>query len=179
MEKLTKENENLIGKLLFIVALYILFAKPLWDKFQIMLGNKDSPIKKEIEEEALNVVNVKPIKASPFGKDYWRQFYADANSPLNGRERLRGDLYDPAKSKAAQLKKCFGFFSDDDTNFITVFGTIKSKAELSLVCWFLESDLKKPALTFFRTGLDTLPNNGMGETTIKKIISASKKLPNK
>ena len=167
---MTKENENLTGKLLFFIAVYLLFAKPIMNFIKEKLGMKDTQETKDTEQEALD-------NSSPFKPDFWRRYMYQAPTAAKGRKPVSVNMVNRLNKIHKDLKACFGYLSDNDEGAFAQIGLIRTQSECSYLAAQFAQVEKKDLLEFLRTGTDILPNNGLDDKSISKIIARIKKLP--
>lgn len=175
---MTKENQNILGKALGGLVIYVLFARPLLNLIKEKLGVKDTPEKKQIDAIAQD-------PKSFFSVDFWRDYlYQDGATP-NGRKRVDLPTFKRLQDVQQKIFNAMGVFYDDEAAIFGALSNVKTQAELSYTCFLFWSEHKETIvnmrsdnlLTYLREGKNVLPENGLNETDILKIINAATKLP--
>ncbi len=105
---------------------------------------------------------------SPFKPTYWQQFTSFANGAITE---------DTAKSYCAAIQDAFGIFSDDYNKILSVFSSLKSKAQVSFVAWEFNKQYNEDLLSFLTNGGGILPWDGLSSAHMTTIINLVHALP--
>lgn len=153
-----------------IFAFYYFIILPAKKSLTDTLGLTDSADTLNVQKESIK-------KLSGFNVDFWRNNFYLPPAPINGRKKISGVFQIACFDYVKDLKKNFGFLSDNENGAISFFGRFKSKSELSFFSMIFEQQMKQPLLNFLRKGTNLLPENGLSDKDVNKIISYVNKLP--
>lgn len=167
--KISEKSQDLIIKVIVIILLYVIFAKPIFNKLGITKSNADRIRDREIEKED-----------SPFKMSYWKKYFK-SNPPVSGGGNRTVSTAEEKRLKgvAFNIYTAFGLLTDDEAKVVGAFYSLKTKSAVSMVAlYFYQLTKGKDLLTYLGKGQDTLPQNGLSDDDLSIIINYVNKLPN-
>lgn len=168
--KINDKSQTYIVLAIIIFAFYYLVIKPASKGITDVIGITDSADTKAVEKEVQNI-------KSPFSESLWRNYFYKAPATPNGRQKLSGVFQLAAPKMVRDLKKCFGILSDNEKAVFVFFARFKTQCEISFFAACFNEIMKKDLLSFLREGFNALPQNGISDANVNKIIKAANKLP--
>lgn len=166
--KLSQRNEDLLFKIALFGAGYLLFAKPILDALGITKSGTD----KNIDYQSSS-------PDSPFNSNFWQRYmyYQDSMQP-KGRKLVTSSIVERINTAIKGLVNGFGYFSDNEDEIIGAVKLMRSKAEISLLSWYLYIKFKRDLLRYLQEGRGVLPQNGLSDNDMKIVLNYVNKLPN-
>ena len=168
--KINDKSQSYIVLAVIIFAFYYLIIKPAKKGVTDILGITDSEDKKEVEREINN-------KNGPFTKELWHDYFYMPPAPANNRKKISGVLQLSMPKMIIELHKKFGILSDNEKGVFTFFAKFKTQCEVSFFSEFFYKQYNIDILYYLRNGVDFLPENGLSDSALNKIIKAINKLP--
>ena len=168
--KFNDKSQTYIVLAIIIFAFYYLVIKPAGKGITDTLGITESADTKAVEKEVQK-------KGSPFNISLWRNYFYKAPAEPNGRQKLSGVFQLAAPKMVADLKKCFGILSDNEKAIFVFFARFKTQCEISFFSYIFNDVMKKDLISFLREGFNFLPENGLSDADVNKIIKSANKLP--
>lgn len=170
MIKLNSSSQNLLFKVVLIVIVYLIFGKPILNKLGITKSKSDR-IRAEEEQD----------NNSPFKTALWRKYLfispALGGVPFPGGKQITAEAANRCIKSAQQIFEGFGYMTDDEAKIKGAFNMIKTQAECSLMSWYFLDKYSVDLLDYLANGKDVMPQNGLGDYDVLKIISQIKSLP--
>lgn len=167
--KINDKSQTYIVIAIIFFAAYYLIIKPAKKVFTDSLGITDSEDKKAIEKEVQT-----PL--SPLNTLLWRRFFYQTPAQPNGRQKIPGTFQLSMPKMVKDLKKCFGILEDNENAVFSFFARFQTQSEVSYFATAFKEIYKKDLFTFLRTGFDFVPQNGLSDGDVNKIIKAMNKL---
>ena len=105
---------------------------------------------------------------SPFKPTYWQKFTTFPAGAITEQT---------AAAYATTIKGALGYFQDDYEQVLSVFSSLKSKAQVSFVAWAFNELFHDDMLAFLSGGTGLLPWDGLSNAHLKTIINLVNALP--
>lgn len=156
--KLTEQQQNLLFKVILVIAIYFLFARPLFQKLGLAKDKTDKLIE--------NQENQTP-KENAFSPNFYK--YAPVGSLLLKRAQ--------AEQLANQLFDALGYWYDDEAKVIGVFRSLKTKSQVSFLSDVFNQLHNVDILEFMRKGKGVMWEAGLNDTELAQVINIVNQLP--
>lgn len=161
---MNEKNKEIAVKIIMIIIVYFLFAKPILKIFGKGKGAKN------YEDEIKNSL-------SPFLPNLWKRKYYILGMPANGKQIVSLEQYERLVKAQELIVDSFGFFTDDEEQFFRGLQLCKNQSEVSLMAEIMQLKNNKALLQLMRSGKGGLPNNGLSDGEINSAIDFVKNLP--
>lgn len=162
---MNSDNKNLIVKIGIFIALYFLFLYPVLVKMGLIKGKGDRLAAGEAADPQ-----------SPFSPNLWRSYFYQANTPANGRKPLTEQIAARLQISADRVNNAFGYIYDDEALFFKALAECKTRAEVSLMAFYLQQRHTESLLSLMQFGKGNLPENGLSSKEMEQAINYVKKL---
>lgn len=168
--EVSNDNKNLAFKIGLFIGIYLIFAKPVLNYFGITKG-------KGVKKLQTNEQN----PDSPFKGALWKKYiYVPVSlggTAIKGGKAVNSTVIQNVTQGADIIFNAMGYISDDEGAVKSVFSTLKTKSEVSLLAWFFTEKYKTDFLEYLRTGKDVMPQNGLSDSDLNTLINYVENLP--
>ena len=161
--KINNQSQTYIVLAVIIFSFYYLIIRPAKNSLAESLGLRDNADNTAVQNEVQK-------DNSPFATNLWHNFFYMPPAQPNGRAKISGVLQLAVPKMVKDLKKCFGILSDNDRGISQFFSRFKSQCEVSFFAQAFLQIEKRDLLEFLQKGFNFLPENGMSDKDINKLI---------
>jgi hypothetical protein len=163
---MAKQDDNKL--ILYAGGLAILYfgvIRPILKK----LGIQQTQEQVEAQQSVNRIENT-PNVNNPFSPVYWKQFQGKKVHLFNN---------DTTNRFVKRLYDSMGYFSDDESAVFSVFTQMKYKTQVSWISDQFNRTYKLDLFNFLKQGKGALPQAGLNELELQKIIKIVEALPQK
>jgi hypothetical protein len=148
-----------------LAILYFGVIRPILKKLGIQQTVEEAEATKAVQK-----IENTPNINNPFSPVYWKKFVGQKVYLFNKdtTDRLVKRLYD-----------AFGYFTDDESAVFSVFSQMKYKTQVSWISDHFNRTYKIDLFNFLKQGKGSLPQAGLNELELQKIIKIVEALPEK
>jgi hypothetical protein len=157
--KMDKATQQLFYRLVLVLIIYVIFAKPIFDKLGLSRSKGDKLFQDAVQDTE-----------GPFSVNLWRKYYYQAGTQANTRTLLTRDMFDRCDKVSDAIYNAMGYMYDDEDEVKSAIDKCNSQCEISLACFIFAEKYKKNLLTYLRNGVDIMPQNGLGDLELQAII---------
>jgi hypothetical protein len=163
---MAKQDDNKL--ILYAGGLAILYfgvIRPILKKLGIQQTQEQV-----IAQQAVNKIENTPNVDNPFSPVYWKKFQGKTVHLFN---------VDTTNRFVKRLYDSMGYFSDDESAVFSVFSQMKYKTQVSWISDQFNRTYKLDLFNFLKQGKGPLPQAGLNELELQKIIKIVEALPQK
>lgn len=148
-----------------LAILYFGVIRPILQKLGIQQTVQEAEATKAVQK-----IENTPNVDNPFSPVYYKKFVGKTVHLFNGSTttNLVKRLYD-----------AMGYFSDNESEVFSVFSQMKYKTQVSWISDQFNRTYKLDLFNFLKQGKGTLPQAGLNELELQKIIKIVEALPEK
>jgi hypothetical protein len=163
---MAKQDDSKI--ILYVGGLAILYfgvIRPILKKLGIQQTVEEAEATKAVQK-----IENTPNINNPFSPVYWKKFVG-----------LKVQLFnkDTTDRFVDRIYNAMGFFSDDESAIFSVFSQMKYKTQVSWISDHFNRRYKIDLFNFLKQGKGSLPQAGLNELELQKIIKIVEALPEK
>ena len=164
--KLSQQNQDIAFKVGLVVAGYLLFAKPILNYLGITKGKGEHMADQNSQDPN-----------SPLNTKFFEKYLYFKGENGTGKKIIMQSLWDRVKHSAMKLVDGFGYFTDNEDQIMSAIKDMKTKAEISLLSYYLSLYHKRDLIEFLRHGRDLLPENGLSNDELVQVFNYVNNLP--
>lgn len=148
-----------------LAILYFGVIRPILKKLGIQQTVEEAEATKAVQK-----IENTPNISNPFSPVYWKKFAGQKVHLFNN---------DTTNRFVKRLYDAMGYFTDDESAVFSVFSQMKYKTQVSWISDNFNRTYKIDLFNFLKQGKGTLPQAGLNELELQKIIKIVEALPEK